>query len=152
MKNIYISWHLKQFGALSVSELYNILQLRNAVFVVEQNCVYQDADGKDRMAYHLYGMDDGKLLAYTRLLPPGISYAEASIGRVVVSPGQRNSGLGRQLMEESIKQCVDLFNAQTIRIGAQVYLRAFYQSLGFVQTGDEYMEDGIPHIEMLLNK
>ena len=147
-----LNWILKAFNELTTAELYSIMQLRNEVFVVEQNCVYQDADGKDQPSLHLCGWDGQVLAAYTRIIPPGISYAEASIGRVVSSPAYRKTGAGRKLMEESIKYTLDRFGVNSIRIGAQVYLAKFYRSLGFIQCSDEYLEDGIPHIEMILNK
>ncbi len=147
-----LNWILKKFEDLTVTELYAIMELRNEVFVVEQNCVYQDADGKDGLSIHLCGWNNAKLAAYTRIIPPGISYTEASIGRVVTSPAYRKTGLGRQLMKESISRCLAEFNCAAIMIGGQVYLTAFYQSLGFIQCSDEYLEDGIPHIEMILSK
>ncbi|MBK7559830.1 MAG: GNAT family N-acetyltransferase [Chitinophagaceae bacterium] len=147
-----LNWIFKSFDELTAKELYAILQLRNEVFVVEQNCVYQDADGKDLHSMHLCGWVAGKLAAYTRIIPPGISYTEASIGRVVTSPAYRNTGAGRQLMEESIRLTFSEFKGTRIRIGAQVYLTGFYSSLGFIQTGEEYLEDGILHIEMILHK
>ncbi len=147
-----LNWIFKHFNELTAKELYAILQLRNEVFVVEQNCVYQDADGKDPDSLHLCGWVEDKLAAYTRIIPPGISYTEASIGRVVTSPAYRNTGIGRQLMEESIRLTFSEFKGSQIRIGAQVYLTGFYHSLGFITTGEEYLEDGIPHIEMILHK
>lgn len=147
-----LHWVLKSFPELTAAELYAIMQLRNEVFVVEQNCVYQDADGKDAHCWHLAGWNDGKLVAYTRLLPPGISYAEASIGRVVTSPAYRGTGAGRQLMQESIVHTQRLFHCTEIRIGAQLYLNQFYRSLGFRDAGFQYLEDGIPHIEMIFSK
>jgi ElaA protein len=147
-----LNWILKKFEELTASELYSIMQLRNEVFVVEQNCVYQDADDKDQPSLHFCGWDNEKLVAYTRIIPPGISYAEASIGRVVTSPAYRKTGAGRQLMQESISRTYIQFNCPAIKIGAQLYLTKFYQSLGFVQSGEEYLEDGIPHIEMILHK
>jgi ElaA protein len=147
-----LNWILKKFEELTAPELYKIMQLRNEVFVVEQNCVYQDADDKDQPSLHLCGWDGEKLVAYTRIIPQGISYAEASIGRVVTSPAYRNTGAGRQLMKESIDRTFSQFNCNAIKIGAQVSLTKFYQSLGFVQSGAEYLEDGIPHIEMILHK
>jgi ElaA protein len=110
IKNMTLNWICKHFDELAVKELYAILQLRNEVFVVEQNCVYQDADGKDPDSLHLCGWDTGKLAAYTRIIPPGISYTDASIGRVVTSPAYRNTGLGRQLMKESIRLTFCEFN------------------------------------------
>jgi ElaA protein len=142
-------WLLKKFEALTPFELYAILQLRNEVFVVEQNCVFQDADDKDQASWHLLGMQDDKLVAYTRLVPPGVSYAEPSIGRVVTSPQVRGTGIGKDLMVRSIDECYRLFGEQPIRIGAQYYLKQFYGSLGFVQVSEIYLEDGIEHIYML---
>lgn len=147
-----LTWVFKTFNELSASELYAIMQLRNEVFVVEQHCVYQDADGKDPGSWHFAGWDGNELVAYTRIIPPGISYTEASIGRVVTSPQYRGRGAGRELMEHSINRTFSLFGCTRIRIGAQLYLTGFYQSLGFVPTGPEYLEDGIPHIEMILAK
>jgi len=143
-----MKWILKKFDALTPSELYAIMQLRNEVFVVEQNCVYQDADNKDQHSYHFMGWTDNKLLAYTRIIPPGIAYTEPSIGRVVTSPAARGSGIGRQLMIHSIEETKKLFGHVPIKIGAQLYLKGFYSSLGFQSTGDIYLEDNIEHIEM----
>ena len=143
-----IEWRLKRFEELSPFELYEILWLRNEVFVVEQNCVFQDADHKDADAHHLMGWLDGKLAAYTRLVPPGAIYKEMSIGRVVTAPHARRGGFGRALMAESIRCCGLLFGEGPIRIGAQLYLKTFYESFGFVQAGESYLEDGIPHIYM----
>ena len=147
-----LNWILKKFEELTPAELYAIMQLRNEVFVVEQNCVYQDADNKDLKSHHFMGWDSETLVTYTRLLPQDVSYAEASIGRVVSSPKYRGTGSGRELMQRSIAHSFNLFNCNTIKIGAQVYLKKFYESLGFVQSSDEYLEDNIPHIEMLLVK
>ena len=142
-------WILKPFADLTPKELYSILQLRNEVFIVEQNCPYQDMDNKDLKSWHLMGMEEDKLLAYSRLLAPGISYSESSIGRVVSSPSTRKTGMGKKLMEESIRQIHQLFQTDTIRIGAQFYLKKFYESFGFIQEGEPYLEDNIPHIIML---
>lgn len=147
-----LTWICKKFDELSVLELYDIMQLRNEVFVVEQNCVYQDADDKDRHSLHVCGWDGEKLVAYARIIPKGISYAEVSIGRVVTSPAYRNTGAGRQLMQECISLAFSEFNCTQIKIGAQVYLTEFYQSLGFIACSPEFLEDGIPHIEMVLSK
>jgi ElaA protein len=144
-----MNWILKHFVDLSPKELYSILQLRNEVFIVEQNCPYQDLDNKDLKSWHLMGMQEGKLLAYSRLLAPGISYSESSIGRIVSSPSARKTGMGKRLMEESIAQIKNLFKTDTICIGAQLYLKKFYESFGFIQDGDKYLEDNIPHIMML---
>ncbi len=145
-----ITWVCKTFDELSVDELYAILHLRSAVFVVEQNCVFQDADYKDKPSHHLMGWKEDVLVAYTRLVPPGVSYEEPSIGRVVTAITARGSGIGRTLMQQSITTCRKLFGNNVIRIGAQLYLKDFYASLGFVPTGGIYPEDGIDHIEMLL--
>ena len=146
-----IKWICKPFTRLSADELYAILQLRSAVFVVEQNCVFQDADNKDQPSFHLMGWQDAALVAYTRLVPPGIAYNEASIGRVVTAITARGSGIGRMLMQRSIDECRKLFGEGVIRIGAQLYLKEFYASLGFIPTGGIYPEDGIDHIQMLLS-
>jgi ElaA protein len=147
-----LTWVFKKFDELTATELYAIMQLRNEVFVVEQNCVYQDADNKDQESLHLTGWDDECLVAYTRIIPPGISYNTPSIGRVVSSPKYRKKGTGRKLMEMSISKTFSQFNCTEIKIGAQVYLAEFYKSLGFLQSSSEYFEDGIPHIEMTLSK
>jgi len=139
----------KTFHELTPAELYEIIWLRNEVFVVEQNCVFQDADHKDQKAYHFMGWMDNDLAGYTRLLPAGSYYDEMSIGRVVTSPKYRRSGLGRELMHASIAKCVELFGEGPFKIGAQLYLKNFYGSFGFVQCGDVYLEDGIEHIHML---
>jgi len=143
-------WTCKEFDELNVYELYAILQLRNEVFVVEQQCIFQDADNKDQLALHLMGWNEGLLTAYTRLLYPGHIYKEASIGRVITSSKFRRSGFGRQLMQQSIDQIYARWGIQPIRIGAQLYLKKFYESLGFQQDSGLYLEDGIEHIEMLL--
>ena len=124
--------------------------LRAEVFVVEQNCPYQDADGKDLKSYHLMGYDENhELVVFSRILPAGVSYKEVSIGRVVSSPKVRGTGAGRALMKQSLSEIEKLFGSVPVRIGAQLYLKAFYESFGFVMEGEEYMEDGIPHIIML---
>jgi ElaA protein len=144
-----IQWLLKKFEELTPYQLYAVLQLRNEVFVVEQNCVFQDADDKDQNAYHLMGFDNNKLVAYTRLVAPGEIYEQPSIGRVVTSPGVRRTGAGKELMKQSIDAVYTLFGIQPIKIGAQLYLKKFYESLGFEQVSDSYLEDGIEHIYMI---
>jgi ElaA protein len=144
-----IHWVLKKFEELTPHELYAVLQLRSAVFVVEQACVYQDADNKDPYCYHLMGYNENGLVAYTRLLAPGVSYQQASIGRVVTAPAVRRYGFGKKLMQESIDTVYRLFGNGPIKIGAQSYLKKFYESFGFVQTGAPYLEDGIEHIYMI---
>lgn len=143
-----INWTFKKFDELTVAELYTILQLRIEVFAVEQNCVYQDADGKDQSAYHLCGWDNDSLAAYCRILPAGISYHHPSIGRVVTAKAYRRGGYGKQLMQVAIAKTIKQFNDPIIILSAQLYLKKFYESLGFVQTSEQYMEDGIPHIKM----
>ncbi len=140
------------FDYLTLQRLYAIMALRQEVFVVEQNCPYLDADGKDIEAWHLSGwLPDGRLGAYARLLPPGLVYeAYPAIGRIVSAPAARGAGLGRALVQQAIEECYRLFGYEPIRIGAQLYLLEFYQSFGFEPVGDEYLEDGIPHIEMVL--
>jgi ElaA protein len=144
-----VTWSCKNFTELSNQELYSILRLRNEVFIVEQNCPYQDLDNKDQKSWHLMGWKNDQLLAYTRLLPPGLSYAECSIGRVVSSPSARRTGIGKELMKVSIEECNRLFNHTPIRIGAQLYLLEFYKSFSFEPRGNIYLEDGIRHIEMI---
>ena len=141
------------FKDLTVNELYEAIALRQEVFAVEQNCPYQDADGKDQYAWHLMGRDaSGRLLAYTRLLPLGVSYPDyPSIGRVVTSPAARGTGAGKELMHKSVSMCQLLFGNLPIKIGAQSYLLRFYEGFGFVSTGEAYLEDGIPHTEMVLS-
>jgi ElaA protein len=145
-----LTWTTKPFDALTLGELYALLQLRSEVFVVEQTCAFQDMDGHDQAAYHLLGYTAaGELAAYARLFAPGRSYAQVSIGRVVSSPRYRRAGLGRALLTRAIAECEALFGAQPIKIGAQCYLQAFYESFGFVPQGAPYLEDGIPHLYML---
>jgi ElaA protein len=143
-----LNWVYKSFNELTVDELYAILQLRNEVFSVEQNCVYQDADDKDQPAYHLCGWHENKLAAYCRILPKGISYNHPGIGRVVTSPKYRQGGYGREMMQMAVKKTIEEFNDPFIIISAQLYLKSFYESIGFVQVSAEYPEDGIPHIKM----
>ena len=143
-----MNWNVKKFDALTPDELYAILQLRSEVFGVEQNCVYQDMDNKDQVCFHLMCWQDNRLVAYTRLVPPGVSYAEPSIGRVVTSGDVRRTGLGKTLVEKSIAEILKTYGQTSIKIGAQLYLKKFYESFDFEQSGDIYDEDGIPHIHM----
>jgi len=143
-----ITWNCKRFADLDVYELYEILKLRNEVFVVEQNCVFQDADSKDPYCYHLMGFVNNELGSYARIVPARVSYPQISIGRVITKRTYRKTGLGKALMDKAIAECDRLFGPQVIKIGAQVYLKHFYQSFGFQQSGEPYLEDGIPHIEM----
>ena len=153
-EKLAVSWTCKAFNDLSNVELYQIMAARSAVFVVEQNCVYQDADFADFDCYHLTAWLPGNdasqtLSAYVRLLPPGLKFAEASIGRVLTSQIARRQKLGAILMTRAIAECQALFGHAPIRIGAQHYLEHFYRRMGFVTVSDVYDEDGIPHIEML---
>lgn len=144
-----LSIEVKTFKELSINELYDILQLRSEVFVVEQNCAYQDLDGKDSKAIHVMGMKNDTLVAYTRIFEPGDYFKEASIGRVVVKDSERKDGYGADIMKASIKAVKEYFETTTVHISAQTYLKFFYNSLGFKQVGEGYLEDGIPHIGML---
>lgn len=146
-----ITWSCKAFDQLTTSELYSILQLRNEVFIVEQNCPYQDCDNKDAEADHFMGWYQNRLVAYTRLLPAGLAFEELSIGRVVTSPSIRGMKAGRELMLRSIEKIYELHGKNAIKIGAQLYLKDFYESLGFTQCSDVYLEDGIEHIKMICN-
>jgi len=146
-----IEWICKKFDELSNEELYKIIQLRLAVFVVEQNCPYQDCDEKDPQSWHLMGWMDGELIAYSRLIPPGIAYDAASIGRVVTAKKMRQTRTGKELMIRSIDEVYTLFGKTPITIGAQLYLKGFYESVGFTKVSDVYLEDGIEHIKMHLN-
>ena len=143
-----IKWKIKRFEALSLEELYGILQLRSEVFVVEQNCVYQDIDYKDQKAVHLIGEYEGKTVAYARLFKPNDYFEKASIGRVIVKPDYRHLKLGHELMREAIQAVMASFGESQITISAQLYLQRFYESHGFVVTSEVYLEDDIPHIEM----
>ncbi|MFB9293704.1 GNAT family N-acetyltransferase [Persicitalea jodogahamensis] len=146
-----INWTLKTFPELSLDELYTLLRLRNEVFIVEQNCPFPDLDGKDQLCHHLLGLseDSSSLVAYTRVVPPGVIYDFASIGRVATALTVRRYGVGRELMRRSITAVEDLYGPVPIQIGAQRYLQKFYESFGFRQLGDMYLEDGIEHILML---
>ncbi|PUZ27706.1 ElaA protein [Chitinophaga costaii] len=145
-----MNWTVKSFDELTAAALYHILHLRAAVFVVEQHCPYQDMDYADQQALHLMGTLEGDLVAYTRLFAPHVKYPDkASIGRVVTASSVRGTGAGRKLMEASIRVVEERFGKVPIKIGAQQYLTKFYQSLGFVQSSEMYLEDGIPHIEMV---
>lgn len=145
-----VTWICKKFDELTPHQLYVILQLRNEVFVVEQNCVFQDADNVDQFSYHFMGWLDEKLVAYTRLVPPDTIYNEPSIGRVITSSPVRRTGIGKELIKNSIEKTKELFGNVPIKIGAQLYLKKFYESFGFLQVGDIYLEDNIEHIKMIL--
>ena len=140
---------VKSFNQLTINELYEVLQLRSEVFVVEQDCVYQDIDGKDQKALHILGIKDNKIVAYTRLFKPGDYFNLASIGRVVVKENQRMHKYGYDIMEASIKAIKTNYNTTDIKISAQCYLKRFYNNLNFFEVGEQYLEDDIPHIAML---
>ena len=139
----------KTFKQLSIDELYALLQLRSEIFVMEQNCVYQDLDYKDQSALHVLGFKDKQLVAYTRIFRPGDYFDNASIGRVLVKATERNFKYGYDMMEASIKAINDYYGVNEIKISAQQYLKKFYSNLGFKQEGEGYLEDGIPHIGMI---
>ena len=143
-----LKWKIKPFEALTVHELYDLLKLRSEIFVLEQNCVYLDLDGKDKKALHLIGEYDGKIVAYSRLFDAGISFDNASIGRVVVDANYRDKKWGHDLMREAIAGITEYFGTSQITISAQLYLQKFYESHGFVKASEMYLEDDIPHIQM----
>ena len=140
---------VKSFSQLTTDELYAILRLRAQVFVVEQDCVYQDVDNKDQKALHVIGRIDDEVVAYTRIFGPGDYFDQASIGRVVTDDAHRGKALGKQIMQESIAAIQLYYNETTIKISAQCYLGKFYNDLGFTAVGEEYLEDGIPHVGMV---
>lgn len=142
---------IKLFSELSLDELYSVLQLRSEVFVVEQDCVYQDIDGKDQKALHILGFKNSKLVAYTRCFAPGYYFEEASIGRVIVKNSQRKFGFGHEILKTSIDVIHEKYHTRKIKLSAQQYLTEFYESHGFKQIGEGYLEDGIPHIAMVKN-
>lgn len=148
-----VSWQIKHYSELSVSEFHDLIALRIAVFVVEQNCPYQELDGKDKKAYHLIGRNgQGNIVATLRILPAGLSYQEVSIGRVLTSADVRNAGLGHKLMDEAHRFVFEEFGGNTpIRLSAQTHLKNYYEKHGYQDTGKHYLEDGIPHTEMLKN-
>ncbi len=140
---------VKTFDELTIYELHDLLKLRSDVFVVEQDCVYPDIDGKDQKGLHVMGKKEGKIVAYTRCFPPGYYFDQAAIGRVVVDAGERTHGYGHDIMNASIKAVQDAYGTKEIKLSAQTYLTRFYTSLGFEPIGEEYLEDGIPHIAMV---
>ena len=143
---------IKTFQELTTQELYDILQLRSEVFVVEQDCVYQDIDRKDQKALHVIGYKKEKIVAYTRIFKQGDYFKESSIGRVVVAEKERQHKYGYEIMEASIKAIEEHYKTTEIKISAQCYLKRFYNNLKFLEVGEEYLEDGIPHIGMLYKK
>ncbi len=144
-----ILWSLKSFHNLSSNELYDLLQMRQQVFVVEQTCPYRDLDGIDQLSLHLTGRKNNIIVAYSRIIPPGILYPEPSIGRVASHIEVRGTGIGRELFKRSMDECVKLFGHQPVKITAQSYLKNFYESFGFEMQGESFLEDNIPHIYMI---
>jgi len=145
-----LNWYIFKWGELNAQDLYDLLALRSAVFVVEQNCPYQDLDGKDQKSDHIFARDkDGELIACARIVYPGISYSEWSIGRVATAMKVRGSGTGKLLMEQCMSYLIQECDAGGIRISAQEYLLKFYEGFGFEQVSESYLEDDIPHVEML---
>ncbi|MGG5578227.1 GNAT family N-acetyltransferase [Myroides sp. C15-4] len=144
-----IHWHTKAFEELTLDELYDIMQLRTNIFVVEQHCPYPELDGKDKNCLHVFATQHGKVIAYARIVPPGLSYKEISIGRVVVDAAHRKDGLGKILIALTLEKIEEEFDQQPIQIGAQTYLKKFYGSFGFEAVSEEYLEDGIPHVDMI---
>ncbi|RKQ12092.1 GNAT family N-acetyltransferase [Ureibacillus endophyticus] len=147
-----MNFQLKTFNELTTTELYNILKERTDVFVVEQNCPYPEVDGKDLQSYHLFKEENGEIIAYLRILPPGVSYPELSIGRVLVKEDYRGQKLAQQMMEQALSYITSELKETTVKIQAQHYLEDFYRSFGFEVISEVYLEDGIPHIDMLLKK
>ena len=149
-----MDWRFARFEDLTPLEVHDLLQARSAVFVVEQSCIFLDVDGVDPQCWHLLGRKQrgtGPLLAYCRLVPPGVKYAEPSIGRVITTAAARRTGAGRELMSEAVTRARELWPGAALRIGAQMYLERFYGDYGFVKSSEPYDEDGIMHIEMLRN-
>lgn len=140
---------IKPFKELTVDELYEVIKLRIEIFAVEQNCVYQDLDGKDQIALHVLGFKNKKLVAYTRLFKSGDYFDLASIGRVIVAKNERQFGYGNDIMKASIEAVKTYFDETKIKLSAQCYLKKFYNNLGFKEVGEEYLEDDIPHISMI---
>ena len=139
----------KAFTELTTVELYELLKLRNEIFIVEQNCAYLDIDDKDQNSYHLFILDEQNLVGYSRILPAGVSYNEVAFGRVAISNNYRGKGLGKLIVEESIKSCNKIFGNVDIKIGAQLHLVNLYESFDFKGSSEPYDEDGIMHIDMI---
>jgi len=143
---------IKPFNELNLTELYNCLKLRSEIFVVEQNCVYNDLDGNDEVAYHLLAEEDNEIVGYARILPANTRFSVASIGRLVVDENHRFKGLARTIMESASSYIFEQWQSPLIQISAQKYLKGFYKSLGYSIISDEYLEDGIPHLKMELKR
>jgi ElaA protein len=144
-----LTWRFAPFDKLTPREVHDLFQARGGVFVLEQKCAFQDVDGADPQCWHLLGRADGPVLAYCRIVPPGIKYDEPSIGRVLTTAAGRRTGAGRELMREAVARTNALWPGRAIRIGAQRYLERFYGDYGFVKASEPYDEDGIVHIEMV---
>ncbi|MGL5069161.1 MAG: GNAT family N-acetyltransferase [Sarcina sp.] len=147
-----MEFKIKKFDELTGSEIYEILKSRSEVFVVEQNCVYQDIDDKDKKSHHLFYEDKGRVVAYVRAIPCGVSYDEASIGRVITLKEYRGTGISKKLMLEAINFIEECYGETKIKISAQEYIKRFYEGVGFKQVTDSYLEDDIPHIGMVYQK
>ncbi|AAO35741.1 acetyltransferase [Clostridium tetani] len=147
-----MNWHVKKFKELKCEEIYKILQIRNKIFIVEQKCAYQDCDDRDKKSYHVYVEDKGEIVSYLRILPRKVSYNEVSIGRVLVNKNYRGKGIAREMMIKAINFIEKNLGEKEIKIQAQCYLINFYKSLGFKEISNEYLEDNIPHIDMLYKK
>ena len=147
-----MSWNIKKFEELTNSELYNLLKERTLEFVVEQNCPYLEVDGKDPFSYHLFKEEEGEIVAYLRVVPAGVSYQEASIGRVFVKKEYRGQGIAGELLSRGLNYIQNELKETNVKIQAQDYLRKFYSSFGFQAVSDTYLEDNIPHVDMLLKK
>tara|TARA_B110000503_G_scaffold119035_1_gene180493 strand:+ start:1972 stop:2424 length:453 start_codon:yes stop_codon:yes gene_type:complete len=147
---MHLEWQIKPYQDLSINEFHDIIALRIDVFVVEQNCPYSELDGKDKKAYHvLCRSGKGKIVATARILPPGVSYPSVSIGRVVTDQSVRGTGIGHELMRKCMEYCKIEFGDDNVTVSAQKHLENYYKNHGFISTGKEYLEDGIPHVEML---
>lgn len=147
-----MGWNLKKFDELTNIELYNLLKERTLVFVVEQNCPYPEVDGKDPFSYHLFKENNGEIIAYLRIVPAGVSYQEISIGRVFVKKEYRGQGIAEELLKKGLDFIQNELKEQTVKIQAQDYLRKFYSSFGFQTISETYLEDSIPHIDMVLQR
>ena len=146
-----IKFKVKKFKALSVDELYDLLHLRQQIFVIEQNCIYLDADGIDKKCFHLLGFVNNKIVAYARIIPEGISYKTPSIGRVVIDEKHRGNKYAYKLMQKAIEVTIEKFNTKKVTISAQLYLKEFYQNLGFKTIGEVYLDCNLPHLKMVLS-
>lgn len=147
-----MNWKIKRFEELKLKEMYEILALRNEIFIVEQECPYQDCDGKDEKSYHLFAEENGEIVAYSRIIEKGVSYDEISIGRVTVKKSYRGKGISREMLSKAIEFIEKDLKETEIKIQAQAYLLNFYKSFGFKEVSEEYLEDNIPHIDMVYKK